>query len=198
MAFTVEDGTGVAAANSYQAIQDIKDFFTDRGLDIAAVPYTDAEIQASAVRATDYMDKRFGRRYRGWKRSQSQGREWPRLDAQDDGGYILDPLPAPLLYAHSEYTLLDLQLSTLTPLPDTPFPTVDPATGTVSTGTGQLSRAKDKVGPIETERQYTSPNSDKPMTSSGNFIQSVREYPVADLWMEEILVGQGSRDFLRG
>jgi hypothetical protein len=198
MAFTVEDGTGVAAANSYQAIADIKAYFTDRGLDIAAVPYTDAEIQASAVRATDYMDKRFGRRYRGYKRSKAQGREWPRLSALDDDQFELDPLPNPLLYAHSEYTLLDLQLSTLSPLPDTPFPTVDPATGTVSTGTGQLVSAKDAVGPIETERQYSDANSNKPMTSSGNFIQSVREYPVADLWMEEILISTTSRDLARG
>lgn len=197
MAFVPEDGTGLATSNSYSTVQEIKDHHTDRGLTLA-VSFLDTQIQASAVRATDYMDKRWGRRYRGWKRSNSQALEFPRLDAFDDADFILAPRPSALLKAHAEYTLLDLQLTTLTPLPDVSFPTVDPSTGTITTGTGQLVRARDVVGPIETDRQYAASGSNKPMTSSGNNIQSVREYPIADLWMEEIIVSSTSRDLLRG
>lgn len=198
MAFTPEDGTGVAAANSYQTLDEIKAHFADRGV-VLADSFSDAEIEASAVKASDYMDKRFSRRYRGYKRGQSQGLEWPRLDAFDDDDFLLSARPKELLAAHSEYTLLDLQLTTLTPLPNVPFPTVDPETGTVSTGTGTLTRARDAVGPIETDRQYAQgTNADKPVVSSGNLIQSVREYPVADLWMESVIKSYTSRHVSRG
>lgn len=197
MAFVAEDGSGLANSNSYSTVDEIKDHFTDRGVTIAQ-SFTDAEIQASAIKATDYMDKRFGRRYRGFKQSHDQALEWPRLDAEDDSGYLLLDRPVALLKAHAEYTLLDLQLTTLTPLPTVPFPTVDPDTGTVSEGAGTITHLKDTVGPIETERNYQSPGSDKPMTSSGNLIQGVREYPVADLWMEELLTSYVSRDLGRG
>lgn len=196
MAFTVEDGTGLAAANSYQSVADIKAFFADRGLTLADT-YSDAQIEASAVRATDYMDKRWGRLYRGWKRSQAQRLAWPRIDAFDDAGFLFDDLPNELLWAHAEYTLLDLQLSTLTPLPDVPFPTVDPDTGTVSTGTGILKSSEDTVGPISEKRSYAE-SSQKPMGSTGSRIQQVRVYPVADLWMEEITDSSVSRDLRRG
>ena len=199
MAFEVEDGSGLPGANSYQSLDDLKAFHLDRGVDLVAVPYTDTEIQASAIRATDYMDKRFGRRFRGWRRKRSQGLEWPRTDAVDDDGFLFDDLPPALLKAHAEYMLLDLQLSTLTPLPNVPFPTVDPDTGTVTTGATTLVKSRDKVGPIEEERGYSgTTGTNRPMTSSGNLIQNVREYPVADLWVEEIIESASSREILRG
>ena len=97
MAFVLETGTGVTGANSYIAIQAFRDHFTDRGEDFSAT--SDADVMAGAIRATDYLDKRFGNNYRGFKKTTAQGREWPRDDAFDDNDHSLDGVPANLVLA---------------------------------------------------------------------------------------------------
>ena len=137
MAFTVEDGTGLEAANAYLALQAYKDHHEDRGRDDATDgTYSDAEIQGAIVQASDYVDKRFGRRYRGDKSSYAQGLEWPRVDAYTDEDYSFRGVPKPLEKAIAEYARLVLQLGRdLAPVPDPGFGIIDPESGDVSDST---------------------------------------------------------------
>lgn len=206
MAFVVEDGSGNPLSNAYTALQSFKDHHDDRGRDYSA--FTDPAIQNAIVKATDYVDKRFGKRFRGVRRSHDQGLEWPRLDAFDDDGFLLqgsDTVPRNLQKAVSEYALIVLRLSSgeLLPLPAPPFATIDETTGAVSGGqSGQIIRNREKVGPLETEQWY----SDKAKTNSGSTgVKSsivddlnIPDYPRADLWIEELLRASMGMRLVRG
>ena len=196
MAFTVEDGTGVTGANSYQGLTPFRDHHTDRGVITAS--YTDSQVQGALVQASDYIDKRFGKRFRGMRRKNTQGLEWPRIDAQDNDDYPLDGVPSQLAKATNEYALLALQFNrNLAPPPGNEFSTVDPPTGNVTT---QAVKAKtEQVGPIQESTEYgTSETFRRPMTSTGNMIQRIPEYPQADLWVEELLESSSNRRLVRG
>ena len=198
MSFIVEDGSGKADATSYVDDTDFAAFHTDRAVDTSA--WDSAAQQAALIRATDYVDKRFGRRFRGSKSTSGQALEWPRSDAYDDDDYALDNVPAQLKNAICEYALLALQLSrNLAPLPAVSFGVVDPATGTVTNQTsGQVSSKAESVGPISTSTGFASASEGRPMTSSGNLIQQLPDYPQADLWLEELLRSSSARTLSRG
>ena len=53
MALILEDGTGLADANSYAAVAAFRAYWAERGVAITA---TDAEIEAALIRSTDYID----------------------------------------------------------------------------------------------------------------------------------------------
>ena len=147
MAFTVEDGTGLNAANAYLALADFKTHHDDRGSDYS--DFDDTAIEQGIVQATDYIDKRFGRRFRGCKSTYAQGLEWPRVDAYTDEDYTLRDVPVPLEKATAEYALIALRLARdLAPIPQPGFSIVDPVTGEVDEGGGQVSEKKEVVGPI--------------------------------------------------
>lgn len=66
MAFIVEDGEGVLGATSYTTVQFFRDYHTDRGVtgvDVGTI--ADAAVQALLIKATDYLNLRFGQRLRG-------------------------------------------------------------------------------------------------------------------------------------
>ncbi len=183
MAFTVEDGTVVAGANAYITVDQYRTHHTDRGRAalITDTGQGDTAVQAAIVQATDYVDKRFGRRFRGDRRASSQELEWPRTDAWSDDGYLLENIPNALIKAVAEYAWLQILLaSDLAPLPD----------GT----SGVVNKVTQKVGPITDAKEYA----ERPMVSSGNLVQSVKEYPQADMWIEEMLVSSLSTEFHRG
>lgn len=64
MAFVVEDDTGVKSANAYVSVQEFKDYHADRG---NALSGGSGDQQKAIVKATDYIDKRFGARFKGQK-----------------------------------------------------------------------------------------------------------------------------------
>ena len=203
MAFIVEDGTRKTDATAYMTVQQWKDHHTDRGIDSATDgTYLDTEIQAGIVQGSQYIDKRFGRRFRGWRSSKTQAMEWPRTDAFDDNDYLLDGMPQQLLKGTAEYSMLALQLGltrNLAPAVAPAFGVLDPATGTVTTdSSGQVTKTKEVIGPLEDTKEFKSAADSRPMVSTGNLTQSIPEYPQADLWIEELTTGFSSRIALRG
>jgi hypothetical protein len=197
MAFVAEDGTGLSNATSYVTVDEFKDHHTDRGR-FTTGDYTDTEIQNACVNATEYVDKRWGRRFRGYRSTRAQALEWPRLDAIDDDDYTLPERPKQLLKATSEYALVILKLERdLAPPPVPGFNFLDTETNEETTGkAGPATRVKEVVGPIEEETEYAE-SSRKVVTSTGNIIQHIPEYPEADLWMEELITSTLSRDMFR-
>ena len=200
MAFTVEDGTGLTDSNAYVTVQEYKDHHEDRGIaSVTESTYDDTQIQAAIVKATDYVEKRFGRKFRGYKLSSAQAMEWPRGDAYDDSGHAFQDVPRQLKKGVSEYALLSLQLGRdLAPVPGVGYPIVDPETGeTTNEGGGSITKKKEKIAVIEEAVEYGKGN--KPMTSTGNITtQQLPEYPQADLWIEELIVSQFTMEFHRG
>ena len=92
MTIIVEDGTGIANANSYVAVADADAYFTDvrnsswfsgpDGNDIIA-----PERAAALIRTTMWIDGRYRGRYPGYRvKGRAQGLEWPRV-----GAYTYDP-----------------------------------------------------------------------------------------------------------
>ena len=86
MAFLVEDGTGIASANSYVSIADADTYHTDRGN--TGWTGTDAVKQAALIEATDYVESHY-RWATGVKASSGNGLGWPRSGAVDVYGYNL-------------------------------------------------------------------------------------------------------------
>lgn len=178
MAFTfvVETGDGVIGANGYITVAQFKDHHDGRGR--VYTPYTDPAIQAAIVRATDYVDKRFGRRFLGSRQQKNQGLEWPRISAYDADDFLLTGVPVQLIKAVAEYAWIaaNLGASELAPNP------TGAAGGII----------EETVGPITT--RYS--DRDRPMTSTGNLIQDIPVYPEADLWIEE-LIRRNNRELAR-
>lgn len=213
MAFTVEDGSAIAGANAYADVATVDTHHTDRG-NTRWDDFITSEKEAAIIRASDYIDKRFGRRFRGVRRQKDQGLEWPRLDAFDDDGFLMsggDDVPRQILKAVSEYALRAAICGVLAPDPLPPVPKQSMESGAGDRDpdivTGELTRKKDVVGPLEEERWYK-PASEVAADNLGAGAKSVQssllndfvipEYPEADLWLEELLRSSMTITLFRG
>lgn len=75
MAFTVEDGTGLAAANSYIARAFADTYHEDRG-NTSWADASDKDQESALIQATDYIDQTY--RFRGDPATTTQRLRWPR------------------------------------------------------------------------------------------------------------------------
>lgn len=177
MAFIAEDGTGLANANSYATLQFADDYHADRGNGSWGLE-TPANRQAALVRATDYADKRFGARFRGFRESQQQALEWPRFSAFDNDDFLLRNIPSQLLKAVAEYALRALTTNPL--VPD-------------NTQVG-LTLNRSKVGPIEIEKKTNTVGGKSSLVDP----TSIPDYPEGDLWMNELINSNLTARVIRG
>jgi len=166
--FEVEDGTGLAGANSYASVAMADQYFLDRGV-TAWASIAEAQKKAVLVQATDYIDQRYGARFIGARATDTQALEWPREYA---GNYADDVVPTPLQRACAEYALR----ANGNPL--APDPKID-AAGVPMVTTMQ------KAGPVE-QRFATaagSSNSASPVL--------LRPYPAADMYLRDLVYDGG-------
>ena len=96
--FIVEDGTGLQNANAYVSVEEFKDYWNMRNIDLAQK--TDAEIEACIIIATQYIDKTF--KYIGSKSTNEQSLQWPRSYAYNLEGYVYSGLPNDVVFATCE------------------------------------------------------------------------------------------------
>lgn len=160
MAFTVEDGTGLEDANSYASVAFADTYFADR----AVTTWTgDADAkQAALIKATDYIDFRWGGRFLGAQQfvDTPQALQFPRT-GNDLNGYAMDDtVPVALQKACVEYALRALTN------PLAPDPTNDVA----------VTHMRRKVGPIETENTYSQ------QSQTG-----IKPYPAADMLLRTLV-----------
>jgi hypothetical protein len=201
VAFVVEDGTGLSTANAYISVATGDTHHADRGrTDWAAA--TNANREMAIVRATDYIDQRFGIRFIGEKGSGSQALEWPRLSAFDKDGYLLNGIPTQIEKACAEYALVSLRQGELAPNPPLPVPDQAVVGGGIVVGSvpqGEITR--EVVGPLETHwRSLGEARSSGAYKAPQSTMVSdlfLPEYPRADLWVEELLVSVSSRNLVR-
>jgi hypothetical protein len=89
MALVVEDGTGLATAESFISVAAALTYLGNRG-NATFETFTDAEHESALRRATDYMEQVYRLRWAGYRTSSTQALSWPRtLVPQPDapGGY---------------------------------------------------------------------------------------------------------------
>lgn len=82
MAFTVEDGSIVAGANSYVPLDFANSYHLDRG-NAAWADKTDPQKQSALIRATDYIEQTYGNKFLGSRVDTDQPLEWPRQDVSN-------------------------------------------------------------------------------------------------------------------
>lgn len=91
MSLTVEDGTGLAAADAYASVAVADAYHTALGN--TAWTGTDAAKEIALRRATQYLDNRYT--YRGTRLNGSQALEWPRVGYEL--GWRVEAWPVPNL-----------------------------------------------------------------------------------------------------
>lgn len=205
--------TGSADANAYITEAFADTHHADRGNTVWAGLTTGVK-EAAIIRATDYIDKRFGKKFRGIRQAKDQALEWPRLDAFDDDGFLLsgtDEIPRKLQRATAEYALRAVIYQVLAPDPILPTPHQDMTDPTFARDTdvitGEISRTRDKVGPLEEDRWYETRSQAlaRNLGIGARAIQSallndyhIPEYPEADLWIEELIRSSMAISLSRG
>lgn len=161
MAFLVQDDLGtIVGANAYSTVAEFKDYHATRGNSILRF-LTDEAIETAIVRATDYIDRRFGSRYSGCQKSLEQSTAFPRLNSRHSAGFsISDTIPLALKQAVSEYALRTPTASTSL-APDL----------SVDASGGRVIRKLEKVaGAVTEETEY----------AEGVAPSKFRPYPLAD------------------
>lgn len=109
MAFVVEDGTGLADANSYASAAEADAYFLDRGN--AAWTGANAVKESALIQATDYIETRFWGKFVGSQLTETQALSWPRTG--------FDEIPAGIKRACMEYAVRALS-APLAPDPAVP------------------------------------------------------------------------------
>ena len=79
--FTVEDGTGLAGANSYASVAEADDYFAGRLYSTAWTAASSADKEKALVLASLAIDAQV--RFHGGRFSQEQGLQWPRVQCPD-------------------------------------------------------------------------------------------------------------------
>ena len=114
MALIVEDGTGLADAQSYISVVDADTYHSERGnADWAAADA--AAKEASLIKATEYLDGKYGNRWLGWRRSSTQALDWPRDDVLDELGTEYTGVPRKLAQATTVVALKVIQGADVSP-----------------------------------------------------------------------------------
>lgn len=84
MSLVVEDGSGLANADSYVSLADASTIATSFGLTFAISGGDEPLAEAALRRATVWLDASYRHRFSGWKRRyRAQALEWPRQGAYD-------------------------------------------------------------------------------------------------------------------
>lgn len=87
--FTVEDGTGLAAANAYCTVEFADQYHEDNGNPAAWSSLSEADKQKHIRLGARYLDAVYAHRLPGERTSATQRLEWPRLWASDRDGHAL-------------------------------------------------------------------------------------------------------------
>lgn len=180
MTFQVEDGTGLDDSNSYASVAEADSYFTDR-LNTTWTSLGTSVKESNLIKATDYIDQRFGLRFIGSRVFEEQALAWPRSDT---GQSTLDfdedtetgVIPVKLKYACIEYALRAND-GPLAPDPE------------ISDSGVSMVTTMEKVGPIETRSERASGS------SNAASVNILRPYPGADMYLNGLLIPGGNRTF---
>jgi hypothetical protein len=102
MSLTIEDGTGIATADSYATLVQIRAYAVARGVSLPAAGTGLDPVEVLAREAMGYIEAQRGR-YQGTKGTKAQALAWPRGGVVVDG-FDVDPdeIPACLVAAQCQ------------------------------------------------------------------------------------------------
>lgn len=111
MALTIEDGSGVAGANSYIDVVAARAYAAARGL---TLPAADGDVEALLIKAMDFIEAYRGD-FQGLKTAAANPLQWPRTGVTLDGYPLAeDTIPQVLKDAQAQLTV-DAQNADLMP-----------------------------------------------------------------------------------
>lgn len=111
MALTIEDGSGVAGANSYIDVVAARTYAVARGL---ALPAADGDVEALLIKSMDFIEAYRGD-FQGLKTAATNSLQWPRTGATLDGYPLAeDAIPQVLKDAQAQLAV-DAQNADLMP-----------------------------------------------------------------------------------
>lgn len=176
MALTVEDGTGLVGADAYISVANADTYFLASANATWAAATTPAK-EVAIVKATRYIEKRFGTKWKGLIASSEQALGWPRRYVYDElGTELVDQVPVQIARACAEYAVQAL----VNPLiPETVYPVADGA----PVPFGRINRKVEKVGPVYEETYYSTGGAHASKVGSGSSLvdgDKVVQYPEAD------------------
>lgn len=105
---TVEDGTGLADANSYISLADADGYHAEVG-NTEWSDATASDREAALITATRWLDSRYRTRWIGTRGSRAQALDWPRWDAFDADRYQIVGVPREVQHATAEAALFVIQ-----------------------------------------------------------------------------------------
>jgi hypothetical protein len=188
MAIIVEDGTGLANANSFISVAGADAYWAEVTTPTLWSSASTPEKEAALVQATRYMEKRFGTRYKGSRASSAQALAFPRTGLYDETGEAITGLPTSIARACAEYALAS-RSNPLIP------PVVYPVADGSLVGTGPVQRKLEKVGPLTEETYFATSGANASKVGSGSALVDANkfvQYPDADLLVSPFLRARGT------
>lgn len=146
---TVEDGTGLADADSYVSVDFADSYYSGRGYsDWSSLETEDRE--QLLVKATDFIDSVFD--WYGKKASYEQALNFPRLNLIDPSGYTVEGVPLQVKHAVCEAVKILVSGSDL-------FRTLSENGAVVSEKIGELQFSYDRSVLVKDSTLYETVNS---------------------------------------
>lgn len=149
MALIIEDGTGVAGANSYITPAEVKAYAAARGL---TVPADDSEVEKLCIKAIDYLET-LRSDYQGRKIALENSLQWPRSGVVLDGFDLAETVIPNTLKDAQAQLAIEAQTRDLMP-----------------TGDGREVKIEKVVGAIEMEYVPTGAGSIQPEFQKVNML----------------------------
>lgn len=166
--FTVEDGTGLTAANSILSVADADQIMENYDDPAAWTAATD-DVKENALRqATRYLNYMYV--WDGYKTVTTQGCQWPRYPVYDEDGTLIDSDVTPKRVQEAcAYLAMQAVVDGDVLIPD-------------NQNEGIVKKTKDVIGPITEEREYLYGE------------EPDKQYTVVEMLIEPFVIGDNGPD----
>lgn len=194
MAFTLEDGTGVADANALISVAYWRAYHDDRGepnVDVGSI--ADAVVEQLIIKATDFFVQRFGTHLKGQRATTTQTLPLPRENAIVDGvERDDDTVWTEIEQAIAIYALVARDVAALMPNPPLPFDHLD-ASGNTIAASGVVTSRFEQVDVIKESVRLESVREALSRSGLSAIVDGwvLPQYPSADLLIEPFLRSRG-------
>ena len=181
MPLVIEDGTGVATANSYATVAEFVAFYVDRGNTVLAEADTD-QIEAALVKGSDYLQQKFRLLWNGARATETQRLDWPRRGvAVPDffDPFYRDISNVPLSFQDALFTaenevLYEAKVAQMLVAAET-FDAAGASTGVIQPSLGRTTK-REKLGVLEVEYFDQAQGSSRQTTKYWNVEQTVEPF----------------------
>jgi len=149
MTLVLEDGSGVAGADTYATLDEFKAYWDLHGETTAVKEADDCKMEIALRIATQYLELSCGPVFIGFKRTKAQGLHFPVNSGVRNDGFTLDTTEIPQEVKDAEFELAERSLAGTN--------LFDPdQVG----GVGSIQSTTKKVGPIEKKTEFTEAGQD--------------------------------------